>query len=190
MKVLVIPEDFRKDQYLLKPIVAKMFAEIGKPRANVTICVQPLMGGVARATSWEAIEGVIDSYPTVDMFLLIVDRDGASGRRVALDRLEALARDKLRPDRVLFAANIWQEIEVLALAGQRLPKEWSWAEIRSEVHPKEIYYDPYVRSRGLDDGPYGGRMVLGLEAARNYKRVRSRCKEDIAELEDRAREWI
>lgn len=28
MNVLVIPEDFRKDQYILKPIIEAMFAEI------------------------------------------------------------------------------------------------------------------------------------------------------------------
>lgn len=29
MNVLVIPEDFRKDQYVLKPIVAAMLGSIG-----------------------------------------------------------------------------------------------------------------------------------------------------------------
>jgi hypothetical protein len=189
--VLVIPEDFRKDQYVLQPVIAKMLAEAGKPRANVVVCVEPLMGGVDRATSWDAIEKVIDTYPTVDIFLLIVDRDGQEGRRAALDRIETLAAGKLGSDRVLFAENIWQEVEVCALAGlNKLPKDWSWAAVRQEVHPKEIYFDPYVRSRGLESEAGGGRRTLGREAAKNYKRVRSRCKEDVQALERRIGDWI
>jgi len=141
--VLVIPEDFRKDQYVLKPVIAKMLAEAGKPKADVTVCLEPLMGGVDQATNWEAIEEVIDMYPTVDMFLLVVDRDGVEGRRVALDRIERLGAEKLGSDRALLAENIWQEVEVCALAGQmKLPKNWSWAEVRQELHPKEVYFDP------------------------------------------------
>ncbi len=37
MNVLVIPEDFRKDQYLLKPLFTRLFSEIGRPRARVEV---------------------------------------------------------------------------------------------------------------------------------------------------------
>jgi hypothetical protein len=36
MNVLIIPEDFRKDQYLLLPLFTRLFSLIGKPRARVT----------------------------------------------------------------------------------------------------------------------------------------------------------
>jgi len=186
VKVLVIPEDFRKDQFVLKPVIAKMLAEAGKPSADVAVCLDPLMGGVVQATNWQRIEDVVDLYPAVDLFLLIVDRDGVEGRRVALDRIERLSAEKLGADRALLAENIWQEVEVCALAGQStLPKNWSWAEVRREPNSKEIYFDPYVRSRGLQDEAGGGRKTLGREAAQNYKRVRSRCKEDVQALENR-----
>jgi len=47
-----------------------------------------------------------------------------------------------------------------------------------------------MRSRGLEDEPGGGRKTLGREAGQNYKRVRSRCKEDVRALERRIRDWI
>ena len=38
MRVLVIPEDFRKDQYMLKPIITALMKSLGKPSAKIRIC--------------------------------------------------------------------------------------------------------------------------------------------------------
>ena len=54
MNVLIIPEDFRKDQYILKPIIVRMLAEVGKPRANVKMCLEPLLGGIDQAPTGDA----------------------------------------------------------------------------------------------------------------------------------------
>jgi len=186
MNVLVIPEDFRKDQYVLKPIVRAMFDAIDKPRANVRICLDPLLGGVDQATGFARLADIIERYEgMVDVFLLIVDRDGKPGRRAALDNIERKAAAKLKPDRVFLAENAWQEIEVWALAGHRLPDDWSWKDVRSEIHPKERYFEPFAADRGLSQEPGGGRKTLAQEAAGNYRRVRSRCPEDVVALEER-----
>lgn len=191
LNVLVIPEDFRKDQYVLGPLIRRLFAEIGKPRARVEVCVDPLMGGIAQALDWERLEEVIDMYPIVQIFLLLVDRDGIAGRRDALNALENKAEGKLLQERTMIGENAWQEIEVWALAGQAdLPREWNWQEIRAEVHPKESYFEPLARQRGLLDEPGEGRTTMGREAAQNYARVRSRCKEDIQALEVRLKAWL
>ena len=49
LNVLIVAEDYRKDEYILKPIVNSMLEEIGKPRANVRVCRDPLIGGVEDA---------------------------------------------------------------------------------------------------------------------------------------------
>jgi hypothetical protein len=49
MRVLVIPEDFRKDQYMLKPIINALMKSLGKPSAKIRICQDPLLGGVSEA---------------------------------------------------------------------------------------------------------------------------------------------
>jgi len=191
VNVLVIPEDFRKDQYVLKPIILRMLQEVGKPNAHVRVCQDPLLGGISEATKWERIDEILNMYRgMVQLFLLIVDRDGVEGRRERLDQLERQAAELLDGNRVLFAENAWQEIEVWAIAGQNLPKDWKWSEVRSETHPKETYFEPLVDSRRLASEPGGGRTTLGREAADNYRRVRSRCPEDVESLENRIGDWI
>ena len=186
MNVLIIPEDFRKDQFLVKPPIKRMFVEIGKPNANVMMCLDPLIGGVEEALKWDRIRDVLIMYKgMVNVFLLIVDRDGKEGRRTALDNLEAKAAEFLGPSKSLIAENSWQEIEVWAIAGQSLPKDWKWAEIRQHPHPKEAYFEPLAMSRKLMNEPGEGRTTLGKEAALNYSRVRSLCQEDIQQLEER-----
>lgn len=191
INVLIIPEDFRKDQFVLAPLVRRMLEEIGKPNAKVRVCMDPLMGGISEATKWDRIKEVLDRYRgMVQIFLLLVDRDGVAGRRQALDAIEEKAVDEIAEDRIFFAENAWQEIEVWALAGQELPKGWRWNEIQAEIHPKETYFEPLAKNRGLMNEPGEGRKTMGVEAAQNYSRVRSRCKNDIVILEDRLRDCV
>jgi hypothetical protein len=125
VNVLIVPEDFRKDQFVLKPIIERMFAEIGKPHAKVLMCFDPLLGGIDQATDWERIQDILEMYPMVDIFLLLVDRDGVATRRKALDRLEAKAGALLPNDRLFLAENAWQEIEVGPLPVRRCPRNGS-----------------------------------------------------------------
>ena len=195
MNVLIIPEDFRKDQYILKPVISKLLSLAGKPKAKLRVCLDPLLGGVGEALKWERIEEIIDMYPMVQLFLLVVDRDGKSGRRTALDGIEKKADAKFTvlgtaTSRTLLAENAWQEIEVWALAGVEMPKEWAWKDVRAEVNPKEVYFEKLAKQRGLLDEPGQGRVTLGREAALNYSRIKSLCKEDVAALEKRVRHFL
>jgi len=186
LRVLVIPEDPRLDQYVLKPILEAMFKRLGRPRAIVRVCQDPVLGGVDQATNWNRIEEILDLYRgMVDIFLLIVDRDGQDGRRSALDSIEEKAREALPPGRHFLAENAWQEIEVWVLAGLDLPAGWSWQDVRTEPHAKETYFMPFARKRGVVEEPGEGRKRLTLEAAARYDRIRRLCPEDVASLEDR-----
>jgi hypothetical protein len=191
MNVLVIPEDFRKDQYILKPIIDAMMTSLGRPRAKVVVCKEPLLGGVDEALKWDRIEEIITRYSgMVDLFLLCVDRDGREERKSRLNHAECRAADRLPADRLLLGENAWQELEVWVLAGHDLPSNWSWREIRREVNPKETYFIPFARQRGVQDGPGEGRRFLAIEAARRYDRIRQLCPEDVAVLEERIRRWV
>lgn len=190
MNVLIIPEDFRNDQYVLQPIIEAMLKAVGKPRAKVIVCKDPLLGSVEQALRWERIQAIITRYQgMVDVFLLCVDRDGLPGRRSRLDELERQAT-AFAPGCRFFAENAWQELEVWLLAGHDLPREWSWQEIRQERDPKEWYFVPFARLRGVLHEPGGGRKSLAAEAASRYSRIRSLCPEDIAALEDKLRAGI
>jgi hypothetical protein len=186
VNVLIIPEDFRKDQYLLKPIITAMLDYLGKPQAKVRVLTDPLLGGIGQALNFRQIEAIIERYRgMVDLFLLCVDRDGMEGRRSQIDRIEAQAREILPDGGLFLGENAWQELEVWALAGLDLPRDWVWQQIRAERDPKEIYFRPIAEQRGLMAEPGEGRKTLGAEAAKRYTRIRQLCSEDIQALEVR-----
>ena len=179
MNVLVIPEDFRNDQYLLKPLFERLFANIGRGRVRVRVCQDPLLGGIAAALNSERIREVVDQHRGMtDIFVLCVDRDGESGRRARLEDIES----EFGADQVFFAENAWEEIETWALAGLDLPSGWAWADVREEVHVKERYFEPLAERRGVSDGPGRGRKALGEEAARRIGAIRRKCPEDFDAL--------
>ncbi len=185
--VLVIPEDFRKDQHILKPVVQAILHAAGKTNATLRICQNPLLGGTGQALNKDRILGIVRQYPMVDLFLLCVDRDGQDGRRTRLDSIERHVAE--HGGKNVLAEHAWQEVEVWVLAGMSdLPNEWTWRDIRNEVDLKQRFYLPYARQRGLDGLPDQGRKELGAEAASKYSRIRSRCSEDIQALEVRIRE--
>jgi hypothetical protein len=191
VNVLVIPEDFRKDQYVLKPIVERMMKSLGV-HAQVVVCTEPLLGGVGEALKWARLLEIIEMHRGMThLFLLIVDRDCDDRRAASLRDLEQRAASVLAGSgRVFLAEHAWQEAEVWVLAGMQDLPGWSWKEVRADCHPKERYYDDYARKRGVLASPYEGRGLLAREAARNYQRIRKLCPEDIAALEDRIRQAL
>ena len=182
MNVLVIPESFQNDQFILKPLFKRLFTAIGRRNARVRVCQDPLLGGVGEALKIARIREVVKQHSGMtDLFILCVDRDGVVARRGRLDRIEA----KFGNDRTFLAENAWEEIETWTLAGLRLPRNWNWANVRAEVHVKERYFDVLARERGVADGPGGGRKALGEEAASNVRRIRAirqKCPEDFDAL--------
>ena len=182
MRVLVIPEDFRNDQYLLKPLFERLFRSIDKARARVRVCQDPLLGGVGEALKSERIQEIVDQHGGMtDIFILCVDRDGSQGRRERLDEIEV----EFGGGHTFLAENAWEEIETWALAGLERPGEWRWRDVRAEVQVKERYFAVLARKRGVADGPGGGRKALGEEAARHIDAIRRNCPEDFGCLAQR-----
>ena len=181
MRVLIIPEDFRKDQYILKPIFERLFKAIGKPKARVRVCQDPRLGGVVEAMKSERISEIVGFYPMADIFILCIDRDGKEGRRQRLDDIES----EFGEAGVFLAENAWEELETWVLAGLELPDDWRWADVRAAVQVKEEYFDPLVIRCGLSDSPGGGRKPLGEEAAHRIDVIRQKCPEDFDDLAKR-----
>lgn len=190
MNVLIIPEDFRKDQDVLKPIIQKMLIALGRAKAKVVVLKDPLLGGIGEALKWERINEIIDENKgMVNLFLLCVDRDSVPARREKLDKLEQKAKEVLPPNRAFLAENAWQELEVWILAGHRdLPSEWVWADVRSDRDPKEAYFIPFAKQKGALQEYNQGRKTLANQA--DYNRIRQLCPEDIQNLENRIKSWL
>lgn len=187
MNVLVIPEDFRKDQYVLQPLFRRLFRTLGKPNARVGICRDPLLGGIGEALKSERLAEVIEQHGGMtDILILCVDRDGQQGRRQRLDEIE----EEFSGVATFLAENAWEELETWVLAGLTIPNAWSWQEVRAEVHVKEFYFDELARMRGVTDAPGGGRKPLGEQAARHIPAIRQKCPEDFDTLASRLAEIV
>lgn len=179
MKVLIIPEDFRNDQYILKPLFVRLFRTLGRPSVSVRVCQEPLLGGVDEALKSERIREIVERYDgEMDIFILCIDRDGNRNRRQRLDRLEA----EFGTGRTFLAENAWEEIETWVLAGLSLLPGWRWADVRAEVSVKERYFEPLVVQRGVANARGGGRKPLAEEAARRINAIRRKCPEDFDAL--------
>ena len=179
MNVLIIPEDFRNDQYILKPIFERLFGILDRPTAKVKVCRDPLLGGVGEALKTERLQEVVDRHRgMVDIFVLCVDRDGEVGRRNRLEEIE----QTFGKGRTFLCENAWEELETWLLAGLDLSKDWSWRDVRAAIDVKERYFEPLARRRRVSDGPGGGRKALGEEAARNISAIRGKCSEDFDRL--------
>lgn len=177
MKVLIVPEDFRKDQHILTPIFTRLLRNVGDNSPKVRICRDPLLGGVSEALKSERMAQILEANRGMyDLYILCVDRDGAAGRRQRLDDIER----EFGP--TFLAENAWEELETWVLAGLNLPSEWRWADVRAEIHVKERYFEPLVTQRGLSNTPDGGRKELGDEASRNIGAIRQKCPEDFDAL--------
>ncbi len=133
MKVLIIPEDFRKDGYILKPLFERLFAGFARRNAKIVVCNPPLLQGVTEALKEERLADIFRRYRHFDIFVLCVDRDGVAARRQRLDQLET----KFALGRNFVAVNAWEELETWLLAGLDLPRDWSWTDVRAEVSVKE-----------------------------------------------------
>ena len=175
MKVLLIPEDFRNDQHILKPIFKRLFSDLGKLSLRVEVCLDPLLGGDGEALKTRRLKEVVEQYPTVDIFVLCVDRDGKKGRRQRLDQIE----DEFRGSQTFLAENAWEEIETWVLAGLDLLEGWTWTEVREEIQVKERFFEPLAAERGLTGTLGGGRKTLGDEAVRRIGEIRRKCPEDF-----------
>ena len=177
MRILVIPEDFTKDQYILKPIITRLIQDIGRRNARIRVCQDPRLGGIGEALKPEQLSEIVERYEGMtDIFVLCVDRDGETGRRQILDGIE----ERFGP--TFHAENAWEEVETWVLAGLNLPSDWRWADVRAEVHVKERYFDALARDRKVDAQLGGGRDVLGREAAGRIDAIRQKCPEDFDNL--------
>lgn len=182
MKVLVIPEDPTLDQYILKPVVARIFADLGKsPRIGVLS--NPRLRGVSQALDSAVLADIVSNHPMIDLFLVLVDRDGDT-KRPAL----AQQRETEHQGRLLVCLGI-EEIEVWMLAIHREGLDASWKEIRAEIHPKERFAQPFLEAKAPRLDPGGGRAWAMRDLGARWRGV-LQCCEELDELRQRVSGWL
>ena len=179
MLIIVIPEDFRKDQYILKPLFEQLLHSIRRKNTRVEVCQEPRLGGIHNAMKRERIEEIVKRFDWRRdvVFVLCVDRDGDQARRQRLDQIE---EEFNRDQRHFLAENAWEEVETWVLAGLELPRHWRWRDIRAEVQVKEEYFN---KLPDFADGHSDRvRKSLGKKAAARICAIRQKCPEDFDAL--------
>jgi len=182
MKVLIVPEDPTHDQYILKPIVERIFKDLART-ARVEVLFDPHLRGVDQTLSREMVREIINDNAMINLFLIVVDRDCNRCRN------EERARDRERehPDR-LIACLAFEEVEVWMLALHPKRIRVPWKSIREDCDPKERYCDPMLDELGRD-GPGGGRKkAMRSLTGSNWRGLLKRCPE-IALLKRRIAAW-
>ncbi len=180
MRVLIISEDPTLDQHILKPVIAKIFDDLGRT-ARVEVLTDPHLGSASEALDPKKVREIVDDNRMTDIFILAVDRDcDRTGHST-----KVATRENEQAGKVI-GVLAWQEVEVWALALFRGGLSDSWAAIRGHCDPKEAYWDPFVKAKGwlgeVGKGRKKAMRNLGLE----WSGLLQVCPE-IAELRDRIR---
>lgn len=182
LRVLVIPEDPTLDQYILRPIVERMFRDLGRS-ARVEVLQKPRIRGVTQAMDAGKLVEIVRERRMFDLFLLMVDRDCADDRAAALAALEARHPDKL------FGCLAVQEVEVWMLALHRDLIDARWSLVREDCHPKEGFATPFLVSRGWNTSLGRGRARAMDVLAERWNGLLTACPE-LATLRERLREHL
>lgn len=169
LRVLVIPEDPTHNGYILRPLVERMLAEVGKPNARIDVLSNPKLEGYDHAVT--AIRGqLVERYGHLDLWLFMPDGDRAR----SLQDLE----DQLASRGVLLrCCAAVPEIEAWLLAGHRQHLKPTWSEIRSHPRLKEEVFEPFLRERGDPRAAGGGRERLMERTLNSYRSLLSLCPE-------------
>ena len=181
LRVLIIPEDPTYNGAILRPLVERMMAEVGKPNARIHGLTNPKLGGYDQAVA--AIKGIlVESYRHFDLWLFLPDADRATN----LDGLEQELRG--RGINLLCCAAV-PEVEVWLLAGHRQELALSWTEVREHSRLREDIFDPFLAVHGDARSVGGGRELLTRETLGNYQGLLQMCPE-LQALDARLRTLI
>jgi hypothetical protein len=183
VKVMVIPEDPTLDQYILKPVIERLFLDLGR-KARVQVLSNPRIRGVAQALDAAIVARIVAMYPMIDLFCVMVDRDGEAERRP----LEARMREQEHPDRLMVCLAV-EEVEVWMLALHRERLDAPWQDVRSERDPKERFAARFLATHAPRLSPGHGRVWAMSDLGSKWRGVLTLCPE-LEDLKQRLGAWL
>ncbi len=184
-RVMVICENHRLDQHIIKPVVEHLFRDLDR-KARIDVLSDPPLGGVSQALDKQTVGQILDENPMIDLFLLIVDRDGIESRE---NKLQARLRQASGSDKRMVGCLAIEEVEVWALALHREELTDDWQQIRAERDPKEVYFDPLVKRMGWQESLGKGRVTAMKDLVGNWRSLMGRCPE-LQGLRQDVKTWL
>ncbi len=169
LRVLVIPEDPTYNGYILKPLVERLLADCGKPRAKVVLLVNPRLNGFDDAKC--AIrEELANRYGHFGLWLFLPDADRAKG-------LEGLEKEMGGREIRLLCCAAQPEVEAWLIAGHKTKIGIGWSAVRSHPRLKEEVFEPFLTRHGDRRGAGEGRERLLDETLKNLTGLLELCPE-------------
>lgn len=188
MKIAVLCEDHTHDQYILRPLLSALMAHLGKRTCLIQPITSPRIRGFESMLS--QVGEVGKRYVKATAMLIVAFDldcdDGSAGRQDKYGKVRN-AVAKLGDDANSVAViGARQELEVFALWGVKDQIKASWKEIRSECHPKDIYFGAATR-KSDHISPGGGReRLINLSLASGWPALSAACPE-LNDLENQVR---
>lgn len=179
-KVLVIPEDPALNGYILRPLVQRVLAEVGRPNARIQILTNPRLRGYEDAVAVLRNE-LVKRYSFFDLWVFVPDADRA--QEGVLRVLEASMKSK---GVALVCCPAQPELEAWLIAGHLNRVALPWDEIRNHPRLKEEVMEPFLAQHGDPRAAGQGRQRLMLRTLEAYRGLKQRCPE-IENLETRIR---
>jgi hypothetical protein len=180
-RALIIPEDPTNNGYILRPLITRMLAEVGKPNAQTLVLTNPRLTGYDHAV--KAIEEDLPlRYTFYDLWLFLPDADRAAGAPALEARMQA------RGIPLLCCASK-PEVEAWALAGHRDKLNVSWSGLRTHPRFKEDVFEPFLANFGDMRAAGGGREKLMRQGLANYRGLLEVCPE-LADLQKRLSQFL
>ena len=184
IKAVVICEDPRLDEYILRPVIEQIFNELGQ-KVKISFAPRTMIQGVNQALQKSRHQDVFSRYPMADVFFLIIDRDGDEHRENGkfADRLAEAAE----AGKQMFGCLAVEELEVWALALHHQDLNENWDSIREDCHPKETFFDPFVKLKKWG-GPGKGRKSAMKTLREKWDSLKNRCPE-LNDLAQQVKNW-
>jgi hypothetical protein len=179
----VIPEDPTHNGDIVEPLIGRMLAECGKPKARILVLTNPRVQGYEHAR--QKLPEVLDRYRHFDLALFLVDADGKD-RTPAFNTLEAKAEAN---GGTLICAATEQEVEVWLLAGHPEKLNTPWRKVREDVSVKENVFEPFLSQYGDPRRYGGGRDLLMKQGLARYEQILQRCPE-LQSLQNRIKSHV
>jgi hypothetical protein len=178
VRVLVVCEDPTHDRFIVKPVVERIFDDLGR-RARVDILDDPHLTGIDSLLA--ELPAIVDDNKALDLITVVADRDGGGTRNEARLR-NAVARSQ--SDRVLVCC-AEEEVEVwmLALHRDAFP---DWNAVPADRDVKDHYAIPFLREREFG-GPGRGRRAAMRDLGKSWRGLLQLCPEiDVLKQQIRA----
>ena len=172
LRVWVFPEDATYNGSILRPLIARLLEECGRPNAKVEFPSQSPPFGEAAAKR-KIRERMSLPGGKNHLWILILDQDGKDRH----DEFEVLLAEAKNNGIALACCAAKPELEAWLLAGHTQNLDVPWPEIRSHSRLKEEVFEPFLKKFGDESLSDGGRARLMQETLRQYRGLIARCPE-------------